>query len=795
MGLQKFVGSSFRKVRSVLVLSVTVSLLFYYTFQNEIDMLNSYAETELLPQISRPAHLSSELGVDSVESDPSLQLSRPAAARPEDIHKSNDQMKQQDELTNPEVLKEKNKYFPLLQKNLDDVADESIRPLKIQEPNVPVTFKEKYPIMYEISLGSSYLQVNDKYPKIQNLNFTSTGMDVSKSLREVESLFMESWTLYSQYAFGHDEVKPLSKMADDLLGGQAATMIDSLDMLIILQKSQEVERILQYLEGVKFTSPAKNVVKLSENVIHALGGLLSAYQLSEEKHDILLEKAVELGDFLLRAFDTPNRIPLLQFPWNSELRNRFPFQESNIGELGGLSLEFTKLSQLTKDNKYYDAIQRVYRMASASVGEFDIDYLFPTVVDASGCELLAAEKVKAGAHLKDSKVMKSINRGKYVLCQQSGKFKPVAGSVFELYTMDQRSQNFYSTLPKLYHLLNCNDGTEDDFLTRMYINSVDRIKQLMVFEPMLPDGHQGLSFLNSLKTISHFDSLTNQKIVKITPLLDVEHSSCSVGAMMALGGKLFNSTQHLEIAARITNGCFHMYELFGVMPQTLYLDGCPKEEVSCVFKPGRKRERIASGFYSSKKSDTASGIKLKSEKSEDGEPTEVVGKKYFLREPESPKSIDLDQVDDAGTGWREDADLPFFVNGINSEHLLSPDAIESIFYMYRVTGDDAWRQKGVKMFEWTLQAIKGSKAKGMWGVSSLQDVLKKEQLDRLPAHWFSKTLKYYYLLFSDANRVSLDQHVFSSGGHIFQRETNLNAKFDGEYHVDVESLIEPMDLI
>jgi mannosyl-oligosaccharide alpha-1,2-mannosidase len=42
---------------------------------------------------------------------------------------------------------------------------------------------------------------------------------------------------------------------------------------------------------------------------------LSAYDLSEGKHHVLLEKAVQLGDMLYGAFDTPNRLPITRWDW------------------------------------------------------------------------------------------------------------------------------------------------------------------------------------------------------------------------------------------------------------------------------------------------------------------------------------------------------------------------------------------------------------------------------------------------------------------------------------------------
>ncbi|CAI8508217.1 unnamed protein product [Hanseniaspora opuntiae] len=46
------ISTLFRRVKTDIPLIFTCGLLFYYLFKNEIDMLNSFAENELLPHIT-----------------------------------------------------------------------------------------------------------------------------------------------------------------------------------------------------------------------------------------------------------------------------------------------------------------------------------------------------------------------------------------------------------------------------------------------------------------------------------------------------------------------------------------------------------------------------------------------------------------------------------------------------------------------------------------------------------------------------------------------------------------------
>ena len=91
-----------------------------------------------------------------------------------------------------------------------------------------------------------------------------------------------------------------------------------------------------------------------------LGGLLSAYHLSGG--DLLyLDKAIELGDRILPAFDTPSGLPLPVI--NLALRKGFHTIDfpglSSIAEVGTLQLEFRYLGYLTGNDVYWRVVEKV----------------------------------------------------------------------------------------------------------------------------------------------------------------------------------------------------------------------------------------------------------------------------------------------------------------------------------------------------------------------------------------------------------------------------------------------------
>ena len=90
------------------------------------------------------------------------------------------------------------------------------------------------------------------------------------------------------------------------------------------------------------------------------------------------------------------------------------------------------------------------------------------------------------------------------------------------------------------------------------------------------------------------------------------------------------------------------------------------------------------------------------------------------------------------------------------KYILRPEAIESVFIMYRITGDVYWREKGWKMFT----AIE-KYTRAQFGYSAIDDVTTSTPnlVDEMESFWLAETLKYFYLLFSDPSVVSLDEYV------------------------------------
>ena len=85
-----------------------------------------------------------------------------------------------------------------------------------------------------------------------------------------------------------------------------------------------------------------------------------------------------------------------------------------------------------------------------------------------------------------------------------------------------------------------------------------------------------------------------------------------------------------------------------------------------------------------------------------------------------------------------------------------PEAIESIFILYRITGEIEYRNIAWRMFQNIDKATRTDIAHA--AIVDVRDSpLKKD--DRMESFWLAETLKYLYLIYSEWNVVNLDEWV------------------------------------
>jgi hypothetical protein len=97
-------------------------------------------------------------------------------------------------------------------------------------------------------------------------------------------------------------------------------------------------------------------------------------------------------------------------------------------------------------------------------------------------------------------------------------------------------------------------------------------------------------------------------------------------------------------------------------------------------------------------------------------------------------------------------------------YLLRPETLESLFILYRVTGDTKYQQWAWQIFQSIETHCKvGS---GYSGLKNVNDINTPEKHDNAMESFFlSETLKYLYLIFSDPSILSFDEYILSTEAH------------------------------
>ncbi|KAM5343233.1 hypothetical protein ACJ41O_014199 [Fusarium nematophilum] len=465
----------------------------------------------------------------------------------------------------------------------------------------------------------------------------------------VRDEFLRSYRAYKKYAWMRDELMPLSAQGKDNFGGWAATLVDSLDTLWIMGLKAEFDEAANAAAALDWGEVHDGAVNLFETTIRHLGGLLSAYDLSGEP--ALLKKAVELGEMLYVGFDTPNRLPgfWLNFDDASNGKQVAGVHDPSASP-SSLVMEFTRLSQLTGDPKFYDATDRVTQFLVRIQNETRLPGMWPLCLDFQG-----------------------------------------EAALDNTFSLGALADSLYEYLPKMHALL----GGLDENYEQMYRTAMDVVIKHLLYRPMLPN-QEDVLFAGDVRVNDNIEFVPES-----------QHLTCFVGGMFALGGKLLDIPEHVNIGERLARGCGWAYKAFptGMMPEIFSMATCP------TLEPCEWNEQL----------------------------------------------------------WQPEGDRPVpqgFRHARDPRYLLRPEAIESVFIMYRLTGDAVWQDTAWDMFQAIVRYTATEHAN-----AAIEDVMSQEtkQTDSMESFWLSETLKYFYLVFSPPDVVSLDEFVLNTEAHPFRR--------------------------
>ncbi|KAM0438918.1 hypothetical protein ACHAPT_001679 [Fusarium lateritium] len=568
-------------------------------------------------------------------------------------------------------------------------------PLAGKGPNAWTRRPAKYPIATDKLAALPKGGANVKIPQIQAVAPTENA--AAKELRltrlaAVRKSFEHSWSGYSNYAWMHDEVTPLTGKQKDPFGGWAATLVDSLDTLWIMGMKEEFTKAVAAADGIDFTRSSMNSINIFETTIRYLGGFLSAYELSGRTHPILLKKAIEVGNLVMCAFDTPNHMPVTRWEWKKAAygQTQSASREALVSELGSLSLELTKLSQLTNDMRYYDAVKRIGDQFESTQLNTRLPGMWPVVIDA---------------------------------------YTPAfhAGTDF---TLGGMSDSLYEYLPKQYLLLN---GQLEQ--PRKLYESFIPVAIKHLFRRALTPWEKPVIISGDYQVTD----LPGEQ-PKYTAVSRGQHLTCFAGGMVAIASRIFNRPADLEIATQLTEGCIWSYHATqtGLGPEIFHFIPCGTADTAvtndCVWSEERWLKAV-----------------------EEQHASEFNPPPMRASEWKKPTVQDIIKKHN----------IPKGMTGVtDGRYILRPEAIESIFIMYRITGDPSWMDKAWTMFE-TIEKVTRTEI----AASAVDDVTKTEpvKMDSMESFWLAETLKYFYLIFSEFDVISLDKWVLNTEAHPLSR--------------------------
>ncbi|GAM91341.1 hypothetical protein ANO11243_093900 [Dothideomycetidae sp. 11243] len=343
------------------------------------------------------------------------------------------------------------------------------------------------------------------------LHSSPSHTDNDARLEVIKAAFRTGWTGYEKYAWGADELLPVSNGNSNEFGGWGATPIDALSTAIIMNMPDVVEKILAFVPTIQFDKKSAKSVSLFESTIRFIGGLLSAYDLLQEPAsaalvkdkqsvDNLLTQAVHLANNMSYAFNTPSGVPLGKLFLNTKTIER-GLDRNSIAGIGTLVLEWCRLSDLTGNSTYAQLTQKAQ------------SYLLdPQPASAQPFPGLVGKKVNV----------------------TDGKFLDATGG------WGGSADSFYEYLIKMYIY----DKKRFSIYKDRWILAADSTITHLTSHPK---HHPELTF------VADFDHTRL--------LLQGSHLACFHGGNFILGGMVLDSKKYIDYGLELVASCRHTYEL------------------------------------------------------------------------------------------------------------------------------------------------------------------------------------------------------------------------------------------
>ncbi|KAJ0178934.1 hypothetical protein K1T71_005709 [Dendrolimus kikuchii] len=327
-----------------------------------------------------------------------------------------------------------------------------------------------------------------------------TDPENKKKLETVKEMMRHAWNNYKLYAWGKNELKPISKRAhlSSVFGGGdlGVTIVDGLDTLYLMGLHDEFREGRDWVAEHLHINEIDSELSVFETTIRFVGGLLSCYALTGDT--IFKDKAAEVADALLPAFETPTGLPYALINPSTKASRQYHWAGPNsiLSELGTLHLEFTYLSDVTGRDVYKQKVDRIREVLNNIEKPGD---LYPNFINP-----------RTG---------------------QWGQRHMSLGAL---------GDSFYEYLLKAWLM----SGQTDEQARVMFDTAMQA-----ALDKMLRVSPSGLSYLAELK----YGRIVEEKM---------DHLSCFAGGMFALASTTMDnslSERYMDVAHKLTNTCHESY--------------------------------------------------------------------------------------------------------------------------------------------------------------------------------------------------------------------------------------------
>lgn len=315
--------------------------------------------------------------------------------------------------------------------------------------------------------------------------------------------FKHAWGSYSQYCFGQDELRPLSRGCINEFG-MGLTLVDSLDTLYILGLDEEFEKAKLWVSKNLRVKPHKQV-SVFETIIRVLGGLLSAHGLSQDK--IFLDKALALANSLSPALTGNIPKSKINLATGQIGQHGWAPNAAIIAEVGSLQVEMWYLTQASREQHWNDYGEHVIQYLDGR--KPPIHGLYPTFIN------------------------------------------PHSGSYMQSHiSFGALGDSLYEYLLKMWIL----KGKKDDMYRRMYLESIQAM-----MDKLLVKSNEGLWYIAEMRG--------NGLDHKMDHLTCFAPGMLALGAHHKVSKDDEVNKKHLKVAEDVAETCVQMYMRWPISPE------------------------------------------------------------------------------------------------------------------------------------------------------------------------------------------------------------------------------------